>query len=126
MIDDLVPVTNTGETVLYVGNAMVPPGETRHFARHQVPPHLLPEEPVQEPLLPPPPPPDLGGGGSGGPTLQDLAVQIAAGTVAEVSAQLAEMSDELITAVQAAEHAGQARVTLLSAIDAEVLRRAAG
>ena len=40
----MLPVKNTGKTVMYVASQMIHPGETRHFARHHVPRHLLPEE----------------------------------------------------------------------------------
>lgn len=38
-----IPVTNNTMTPIYIGSAMVPPGETREFDENDVPPHLKPK-----------------------------------------------------------------------------------
>jgi|GEM_PF-2679727 len=41
--NEMLPVKNTGETVMYVASQMIHPGETRHFPRHHIPHNLLPQ-----------------------------------------------------------------------------------
>lgn len=102
-----VPVTNTTEMPIYVGGAMVPPGETRHFPAHQVPEHLRPKAPA--PARAPEP---------------DTVLALLDGTVADIAGALPGLSDEDLARLRQAEEDGKTRKGVMEAITEEVLRRA--
>jgi len=103
-----IPVTNNTAMSIYVGSAMIPAGETRHFEEHEVPHHLRPkaeaaavEQPVEDPL---------------GEMLK--------GNVGSVVALLPGMTDADIEKLGELEQAGLARKGVLSAIAEIQLSRA--
>jgi hypothetical protein len=102
------PVTNNGKTNLHVGTAVIRPGETRMVDDHLVPPNLRPQATPASSLP------------------VDPVVTLIAGKAAEVIAALPALSDDDIAQVLALESGSQkSRTTVLQAIDAEKLRRAA-
>lgn len=96
-----IPVHNKTAMPIYVGAAMVLPGETRHFDEHEVPRHLRPKEdaPAKEQAAP-----------------ADPLAEMLKGTVKEVVAALAGMPLSDIEKLGDLEQAGQERKGVLSAI----------
>lgn len=104
-----IPVTNATAMPIYVGAAMVPPGETRHFEEHDVPLHLRPAP--AEPEEPAP--------------AADPAAALLEGTVAHITAALPALPDNLLDRIGELEQQAKApRKTLLAAIAEETLNRA--
>lgn len=104
-----ITVTNETAMPLYVGSNMVPPGETRDFPESQVPPHL---RPPAEPAAAP------------DEQQADLITDLAAGTVKAAIEHIPSLSLADLERLGELEQTGQARVTLLSAISDELLKRA--
>jgi len=102
-----IPVSNNTAMSIYVGAAMIPPGETRHFDEEMVPHHLRPaaEEAAAEPEVEP------------------FAALLGHG-VKDIAAALPTMETAEIEKLGELEQQGQARKTLLSAIAEELLTRA--
>lgn len=103
-----IPVTNNTEMPIYVGSSMVPPGETRHFDEQDVPHHL---RPVADAAVTP------------DEQQADLIVDLAAGTVKAAIEQIPALSLADLERLGELEQTGQARVTLLSALSDELLKR---
>jgi hypothetical protein len=105
-----LPITNNGAMPIYVAGLMIPPGETRHFDADLVPLHLRPApvEPEAEEVP--------------GDPLADLIE----GTVKEIAAGLADLSDEDLSRLGEIEQGkgDAARKGVLSAIAEETLKRA--
>lgn len=111
-----IPVHNNTAMPIYVGGAMIPPGETRHFNADQVPPEYRPAK-VEEAQADEP----------GKEIAPEEGVKlILAGTVDTVKATLADLSDATLALLKDAEEAGKNRSSLLEAVDAELLKRQAG
>jgi hypothetical protein len=104
-----VPVENKTKMPIYVGSAMIPPGETRHFDEHEVPHHLRPVPVAEETTVEQDSP------------LADLLK----GTVGTVVAALADMQAADIEQIEALEASGQNRKGVMGAIREELLNRAA-
>lgn len=104
-----ISITNETAMPLYVGSNMVPAGETRDFPESQVPPHL---RPAAEPQVAP------------DETSADLVAELVAGTVKSAIEQIPALSLADLERLGELEQTGQARVTLLSAISDELLKRA--
>ena len=104
-----ITVTNDTAMPLYVGSNMVPPGETRDFPESQVPPHL---RPAAEPVA------------AVDEQQTDSIDDLAAGTVKAAIEQIPALSLADLERLGELEQTGQARVTLLSAISDELLKRA--
>lgn len=103
-----IPVTNTTAMPIYVGAAMIPAGETRHFDEQDVPAHLRPvAEPVAEAVP------------------ADPLLEILAGSVASIAAALADLNDTDLARLEQAEHDGKARKGVLVAMAEARLQRAA-
>lgn len=103
-----IPVTNDTAMPIYVGSAMIPPGETRHFDEEQVPHHLRPEKPAEAVSAPDP---------------SAALAELLEGSVAEVKGSLSDLSLEDVERLGEMEQLGQKRKTLLAAIADEVLNR---
>ena len=73
-----IPVTNPNAMPIYVSGLMIPPGETRHFDRAQVPPEFLPKIEEEEA------PQDAG----------DPLTKLQEGSVKDISEALPGLSDE--------------------------------
>ena len=107
-----IPVTNSGRTAMYVGAAMIPAGETRHFEEAEVPHHLRPKPDVtEEPAAP-----------------ADKIADLSKKPAREIIEQIAQLSNEQLDRLSALEQAkgSKARSSLLSAIAEAVLQRAEG
>lgn len=104
-----IAVKNSGDSPRYVAGRMIPPGETEHFERHELPPAMRPAAETPAPA-------------EAGPSALEALV---AGKAADVVAALETLPDDDLAAVDALETAGKARKTVLEAIQAEWLRRAA-
>lgn len=115
---DKIAISNPGSGPMYVGAAMIAPGETRLFERHHVPAHLLPENQQAVPPAPPPPP--------------DRLADLVAGNAKTVIAAIPALSNEDLTRCEQLEQARGAdgneftepRKTVLEAISEETLKRA--
>ena len=103
-----IPVSNTSAMPIYVGAAMIPPGETRHFDEQDVPHHLRPA-PVAEAAPQAP---------------ADPLAELLKGNVAAVVAALPDLTDADVERLGELEQAGQARKGVLSAVAEELLVRA--
>ena len=108
-MNEKIPVHNNTAMPMYVGAAMIPPGETRHFDVDHVPPELRPVKAA--PIVEPPP--------------DDLAVLLES-NVKDIVALLPAASDADLERLGDLEQAkgDAARKTLLAAIAEENLRRA--
>lgn len=108
----IIPITNRGKNPMPVAGRQVLPGETRHFAEHELPPHLRPGAPD---MTAPDPDQDPDA------ALADLAAR----RVSDISAALADLSDLELTALNALEVGrDKPRQGVLNAIAEEELRRA--
>lgn len=108
-----IPVTNNGKMNIWVGGQMIPPGETRHFEPHHVPPEYRPAPATAAPAEP--------------ETPDDPLEIVRAGNVKEVTSALPALSLEDLDRLEALENASETpRKGVLSAITADRLRRAAG
>lgn len=103
-----IPVSNTTAMPIYVGAAMIPAGETRHFDEEDVPAHLRPVPEAIEPAAP-----------------TDPLLELLEGNVASITAALTELSDADLARLEQAEHDGKARKGVLVAISEVRLQRAA-
>lgn len=102
-----IPVSNNTAMPIYVGAAMIPAGETRHFEEQDVPHHLRPVQeaaPVDEPV--------------------DPLVTLLESNVGDVVAALPELSRADVERLGELEQAGQARKGVLSGIAENLLARA--
>lgn len=98
--------TNETKNFMHVGGVTIPPGETR-----EVDAALLPDHTPEAPLTPDVP--------------VDPLVQLMASSVATITAALPSLSDADLTRADELEQAGVARKSMLTALSAEILRRAA-
>lgn len=98
--------TNETKNFMHVGGVTIPPGETREVDATLLPGH------EQEEVLP------------NGIPLDPLA-QLMAGSVATITAALPTLSDADLAHVTELEEAGVARKSMLAALSAENLARAA-
>ena len=106
-----IPVTNNGKMNIWVGGQMIPPGETRHFEAHHVPPEYRPA-PAAAPAEPEDP--------------SDPLEILRAGNVKEITAGVPALSLEDLDRLEALENAAEVpRKGVLAAIAADRLRRAA-
>ena len=103
-----IPVSNNSAMPIYVGAAMVPPGETRHFDEQDVPHHLRPA-PVEAAKVEAP---------------ADPLAELLKGNVAAVVAALPDLADADVERLGELEQAGQARKGVLSAVAEALLVRA--
>jgi len=109
MNNERIPVANNTAMPIYVAGLMIPPGEIRHFALHQVPDYLRPasDEPAPE------------------PEAVDTLADLAARSVKDIVAALPELADtDLVRLLELDEADGTPRKTLHEAVAAEQLRRA--
>ncbi|SCX40346.1 hypothetical protein [Nitrosospira sp. Nsp1] len=105
-----LPVHNSTGMPIYVGAAMVLPGETRHFDEHEVPSHLRPEKAAAENVAPEP----------GNPLVELLQLK-----VDDVKAALPALTDtELELLGELEQLSGTPRKGVLGAVAEEVLKRA--
>ena len=103
-----IDVTNNTAMPLYVGSNIVPPGETRDFPESQVPMHLrTAEESPPEAEAP-----------------KDAVLELLDSSIPEIVAALADLSDEDLARLKAAEEAGKTRKGLMAALAEEELKRA--
>lgn len=104
-----IPVHNKTAMPIYVGAAMVFPGETRHFDEHEVPHHLRPQEeaPAKKQAAP-----------------ADPLAGMLKGTVKEVTAGLDGLLTGDLEKLGELEQSGQARKGVLSVIADLLLTRA--
>lgn len=98
-------IENTGRSPMYVGNTMIPPGEGKL---------------VEVPDDSQPAPAD-----TGGPSLAEEIGKLLDQSVAKIVEQLPELKHEALDLLEAQEQGGKTRKTLLEAVGAERLRRAA-
>lgn len=104
-----IPVHNNTAMPMYVGANMVPPGETRDFEEHQVPPHLRPAPAAAEPEKAAP------------STAEALQTEKAD----RIAKAIATLTDEQLVELEALEQSAEKpRKTVLEAIAAEALNRA--
>jgi len=103
-----IPVTNNSAMSIYVGSAVIPPGETRHFELEDVPLHLQPA-PVEEVAV---------------EVEADPLAELLEGNVTSVVAALDDMTLADIERMGDLEQAGQARKGVLSAVAEALLARA--
>lgn len=108
-----VPVHNPNKHPIWVGGQMVPPGETRHFEELDLPAAYRPKPPEPEPL-------------PAAVTPEALVAELLDKTAKDVIEALAGLDDAMLGQAETAEKAGKARVTVLQAISAEILKRAGG
>ena len=101
-----VPIENKGNSPIFVGGVMIPPGETRHFADDLLPPEFRSSAPVVK------------------DELTDPFAEILDGNVAEVTGALDLLNREWLVRLEAMEMAGKNRKGVLAAIAEEMLRRA--
>lgn len=104
-----IPIKNNGKNPLSVGTLLVMPGETRIIPAQLVPKHLHPAAVTAAAESLPPLDPVL--------ELLDLSVK-------NIVAALQGLSEEDLDTLEAAEHAGKTRKTLMEAFTVERLRRA--
>ena len=104
-----IPVSNTGESAIYVGGKMIPPGETRVFEAGELPPEYRPEAPATD----------------AAPAGDDPLLTISALSVGKLEAGLPDLGDEELARLEALEQAKEKpRAGALAVITAERLRRA--
>lgn len=107
-MNEKIPIYNNTAMPIYVGGAMIPPGETRHFDIEQVPHHLRPAAPAVEEEVAPNPLADILGH-----------------SVKDIVAMLPALHDDDLVAIgEAEQRAEKPRTTLLGAIAEEQLKRA--
>lgn len=107
-----IPVHNQGAMPIYVGTAMVLPGETRHFDEQDVPSHLRPQPAEAEPA------PDE--------SQYDPLAELLAGSIKDITAAFGDLSDEDLVHIEELEAAAESpRKGLMAAIAEEKLKRAA-
>ena len=114
-----VPIKNPGNSPMYVGSTMIPPGETKHFDLQDLPAHLRPK-PVEPEV-------EVDGGSGGDDTAVKTAAldDILAKPVKDIQAILPALSDEELEALSVLEQkAEKPRTTLLNAIGELQLDRA--
>lgn len=105
---ELIHISNGGKEAMYVGGKMIPPGETRHFEPHELPPHLRPQAPSADPE-----------------TTDNPLAELLKKKVADVVAALPDLSDEDLQRLGGLEQvASKPRTSLLGAIAEETLKRA--
>ena len=103
-----IPVSNSTAMPIYVGAAMIPPGETRHFDEQDVPPHLRPaQEVAAEPEAP-----------------ADPLAELLKGNVASVVAALPGLSVSDVERLGDMEQADLGRKGVLGAIAEQLMIRA--
>ncbi|KAF0812795.1 hypothetical protein IGB42_02638 [Andreprevotia sp. IGB-42] len=106
-----VPVTNTGRGLMYIGSAIIAPGETRHFYPDELPPHLRPRDPADPDPRPEPP---------------ELEAVLLTGTVGTIVKALPDLSDAQLDHLGELEQlAPNPRKGVLSAVAEELLKRGA-
>lgn len=105
-----IPVTNNTASPIFVASQMIPPGETRHFEAHHVPPEHRPVPADPEPEAAPAP----------HPLAQSLDAK-----VADVLAGLAALSDAELAEIETLEREGRNRKGVIEGIAAERLERGA-
>lgn len=107
-MNEKIPVTNATAMPMFVAGQMIPPGETRHFDAHHVPPHLRPAASEPEPEAP-----------------VDPLAALLAHSVKDLKEMLPALSDAELEALGEAEQRDETpRTTLLGAIAEEQLKRA--
>lgn len=100
-------VTNDGDSPMYVGGQMIPPGETKVIEDGDAPPEFrAPAPPVEE------------------EPAKDTLAEIAGFKADLILPLLADLSDEDLARLQGLESEGKARKTVLEGIAAEGLKRA--
>lgn len=105
-----IAIHNPSPGVMYVGAQAIPPGETRHFDAHLVPPHLRPKKP--DDAAPPPP--------------VDAVAELLKKPAAAVIAALPDLSIEDLERLGDLERAAKKpRSTLVSAVAEQILTRSA-
>lgn len=100
------PVTNHGKTFMTVGNAVIPPGETRMVEAHLVPPDQQPE--AVEATTPPP---------------ADAIAELAKANVGKIIAAIPTLTLFDLDELDAYEQSGKNRKSVLEAIALERLGR---
>lgn len=100
---------NTTDRAMYVGGKLLQPGETREFAAHELPGEL--KQPAAVEATPE-------------PTLAELMLDLLGNSVTSITAALPKLNREKLLLLQQLEGEGQKRVTLLRAIDAQLLSAA--
>lgn len=104
------PVHNNTGMPIYVGTAMILPGETRHFHEHEVPHHLRPAAPPAETTEEPP---------------ADPLAELLKSKVSDVESALPGLSDEDLERLGELEQLSTSpRKGILTAIGEEILKRA--
>lgn len=104
-----IPVHNKSAMPIYVGTAMVLPGETRHFDEQEVPHHLRPAQAEEVKVE----------------VVKDPLAELLLSNVKKVTAALAGLSTAEVEKLGELEQAGQARKGVLSAVGELLLNRAA-
>lgn len=104
-----IPITNPGDSPVFVGGKMIPPGETRVFTEAELPPEYKAPAPVAAAQ-------------AAGP--DEALLLILAATVAQVVAGLPDLSDEELARLALLEAEGKDRKGVLEAITALQLERA--
>lgn len=104
-------IENTTDSPMFVGGKMIPPGTGRD---------------IDEALLPPEYRTDaLPAAGDAPPSVFDLVLQLQQGSVKDIVAKLPELGQEALDLLAEAEKAAaKPRTSLLTAMDAERIRRA--
>lgn len=128
-----IPIHNDGSNPIYIGTAMVAPGDTRVFDEADVPVHQRPDggqvddiDVVEStaPAVVADSDVALTGEGNMAPADSDAVLHaLLDGSVASVSKHLANLNDADLERLGDLEQLGQGRVTLLSAIAEEQLSR---
>lgn len=103
-----IPVTNNTEMPIYVGAAMIPPGDTRHFDVDQVPHHLRPVAAAPVEIA---------------PAASGLLVALLEKSVAHIKEEFHSLTLEELEQMGELEQFGQARKSLLSALADEIMKR---
>lgn len=105
-----IPVYNNTGIPIYVGTAMILPGETRHFDEQDVPHHLHPVKPEPEVV---------------DETPGDPFADLLKGKVADVVAALRDLSDADLERLGEVEQLSEnPRKGVLAAVAEEILKRA--
>lgn len=104
-----IPVTNTTGVPIYVGAAMIPAGETRHFEEADIPAHLRPKA-VEAAAEPP----------------KDALLDLSGKPAKEILSAIPDLSDEDLKRLGQleADKGEKARKTVAAAIQEETLKRA--
>lgn len=117
-----INVPNNTRMPIYVGSTMIPPGEMRQFDENDVPMHLRPKTP---PAAPAKAPSEAEKKSAAEAEHQAKLSALARQPVGEIREQFATLSEQDLTALEAAEKAAEKpRKGLLEAIGAELLQRA--